>query len=67
MPPRYVTTTPKGVDTVRYMMRHMRLDYLDALRVLAVLERTTLEQQLLRAIGKGLPILKAEYRAKRGA
>ena len=58
---------PHDVRLVGYSMRNMRQDYLDRLRLLSVYERTSIEAQVLRALGKGLAVLEAERRAKRAA
>ncbi len=56
---------PADVHVVVYQMRNMRQDHLDRLRLLAVYERTSLEQQVVRALGKGIPVLEAARRAAR--
>lgn len=49
-------TTPKqaGVKTTAYTTRNMRVDLLDRCRVLAAVERTTLEDIVNRALEAGL-------------
>jgi len=56
---------PKGVERVGYSTRNMRLDYLDRLRILAAYARTTLDAQVLAAIGRGLSLLESEQRRKK--
>ena len=56
---------PADVPVVVYQMRNMRQDHLDRLRLLAVYERTSLEQQVVRALAKGIPVLEAGRRARR--
>jgi hypothetical protein len=58
--------TPTTKKTTRiYQTRNMPLALLDRLKILAVHEHTTLEEQLFAAIEKGLPELEAASRERR--